>query len=704
MIKLYKIIISLSFCIISIFAGCNKPYEIDEYKETASRLDAMRFTAEIDALAVEGEESKTLKFSEGDTFGLYAVIRGPGEDLLPTGNFMDNVKFTSNASGEISCGKDMIWPDEILHFYAYYPYREEWNENLQDLSYSTPLNQGEVSDEGAALYYSADILYARKTGIKPNSLVDLKFSHLMGQIVINLKSGIRNPDIGSLPVSILGAVAKAKINLETGEVKPDGDNSAVLIPFITGTDGERACKAVIVPQVLNLVIETEFQGDKIRIERPDFEIKGGWQYNFDLVVDDTGIKFVQGDVIPWEGLDSEQMTADAEEVVMPYYITIPKFDESFVYRVMLGEEKQIAEICEEYLYSDDMYIDQAQTEKLSHKAVVAYPVSEISGGKMVADHTKGFVLQILKQTINGTEVSYTVDESAVHGGKVSFSESGITEYIPGTSAPVDEFYMSGDNFFTTKQEASIDTELKPYIIEDDPSRYETGVKNTYKITKIGSQYWTAENLRAVKYNDGEPITYISPDDKDTWAGSNANRTGKYTWYKDSGIDVSTNTDYKNLYGALYNWTSISKGAGGAGTTFPFDVEEDFIAPLGWKVPSRNEYKVLYSYLGSNKPRMLVSLNSANMANSGYETDRLSAQWPYNTENFIYTNITNFSAINSGYCDRTHSYFADTFYMYFSTSGAATRGYGFKLPFDAGPDDKYITNHSFGLSLRCIRTE
>jgi len=54
--------------------------------------------------------------------------------------------------------------------------------------------------------------------------------------------------------------------------------------------------------------------------------------------------------------------------------------------------------------------------------------------------------------------------------------------------------------------------------------------NTYNIIKIGVQYWTVENLRTTKYNDGTPITFI--DNKSAWSRADDNKTPAYCFYND----------------------------------------------------------------------------------------------------------------------------------------------------------------------------
>ncbi len=96
--------------------------------------------------------------------------------------------------------------------------------------------------------------------------------------------------------------------------------------------------------------------------------------------------------------------------------------------------------------------------------------------------------------------------------------------------------------------------------------------NVYKTITIGSQTWMAENLRVTTYANGDNISYI--ESYDGWTASNE---GAYCWM---GNDKET---YKDIYGALYNFYTIK--------------DSRSIAPIGWHVPSLNEWNTLISYLG-----------------------------------------------------------------------------------------------------------
>ena len=99
--------------------------------------------------------------------------------------------------------------------------------------------------------------------------------------------------------------------------------------------------------------------------------------------------------------------------------------------------------------------------------------------------------------------------------------------------------------------------------------------NTYKTVQIGTQVWMAENLKTSKYNDGSTITNITDDTQ--WDN---NETGAWCY---NNNDASNNSKY----GKLYNWYAVSKTTNG----------DKNICPIGWHVPTDDEWTVLTDYLG-----------------------------------------------------------------------------------------------------------
>jgi uncharacterized protein (TIGR02145 family) len=107
--------------------------------------------------------------------------------------------------------------------------------------------------------------------------------------------------------------------------------------------------------------------------------------------------------------------------------------------------------------------------------------------------------------------------------------------------------------------------------EGKPTKPVTDIdSNVYQTDSIGTQEWMTENLKTTHYNDGTPIPLVTTIENWIYLSSPG-----YCWYRS---DISKKADY----GALYNWAVVSTRK---------------LCPLGWHVPSDDEWTTLVNYLG-----------------------------------------------------------------------------------------------------------
>jgi uncharacterized protein (TIGR02145 family) len=166
--------------------------------------------------------------------------------------------------------------------------------------------------------------------------------------------------------------------------------------------------------------------------------------------------------------------------------------------------------------------------------------------------------------------------------------------------------------FTTLEQANGDTN----IITD----YEGNVYNT---VKIGDQLWMAENLAATKYNDGTDIPEVTGD-LEWWEL----KTPAYCWYKNN------ESIYKDLYGALYNGYAVTTGN---------------LCPIGWHVPTDDEWKQLEMYLGMSQSE--ADNTWWRGTNEGGKLMEAGTDHWY-TPNSGATNESGFTALPGGYRNNT----------------------------------------------------
>ena len=111
---------------------------------------------------------------------------------------------------------------------------------------------------------------------------------------------------------------------------------------------------------------------------------------------------------------------------------------------------------------------------------------------------------------------------------------------------------------------------------------------TYDLVAIGDQCWFAENLRTEHYTNGDSIPANLPNDSWQWLTTTSGAVtvyGENTDCNHSSPDGNAcdPTWSLNEYGRLYNWYAVD--------------DERGLCPMGWHVPTDEEWTVLVDYLG-----------------------------------------------------------------------------------------------------------
>jgi uncharacterized protein (TIGR02145 family) len=142
--------------------------------------------------------------------------------------------------------------------------------------------------------------------------------------------------------------------------------------------------------------------------------------------------------------------------------------------------------------------------------------------------------------------------------------------------------------------------------------------NTYYTVKIGEMEWMAENLNVTRFNDGTPLQYASSSS---------------SWYGTSQAAYSENST-ESIYGNFYNWYCAYNSKN--------------IAPVGWHVPTKNDWELFYSLTGGGS-----NSNAVKIQGNEYWYTPNSA-----------TNESGFSAIGTGYRYTTGNYTSQLSVAYF----------------------------------------
>ncbi len=193
--------------------------------------------------------------------------------------------------------------------------------------------------------------------------------------------------------------------------------------------------------------------------------------------------------------------------------------------------------------------------------------------------------------------------------------------------------------------------------------------NIYNTVLIGEQCWMKENLITTHFNNGIPVENIT--DYFDWF---SNIIGAYSWYNN---DIS----WKECYGALYNWYAVNSANG--------------ICPIGWHVPTDDEFTALTDYLGG------TNLAGGKMK-SMRATPEPHPRWE--SPNTEATNESNWSAYPGGYRVSLGSFYdlGSHGYWWSSTENSSTTAWYRYMYHSSSSVFRYSYTKNGGLSIRCLR--
>lgn len=326
----------------------------------------------------------------------------------------------------------------------------------------------------------------------------------------------------------------------------------------------------------------------------------------------SGIISVKG-----EGVESSFRIIQNMASGKPYIIPLDEldfgFEECLSYEIWdEANNVKIGNICREYLLKGtpgDISVDEV--------AVVAYPML-----KGEPDHSNGYVIATIDPesgnvTADGGSLMWNSDISASTGGysMISARHSGELSSLP------DVIYIPfGGNAFTADEldaedvEYAITASVRPWTVTDTREGEEisgrgTSDEFTYRVVKVGCQYWFAENLKTTRFKDGTPI----PTGSDNWKAAvlesgpvcaSAGYTANGTSYSNANANGTSDAAVavRNETGPVYNFFALFNRTNDVSGEFtgPFT---DALAPEGWAVPTSDEFRILHSYITqtSEKP-------------------------------------------------------------------------------------------------------
>ena len=224
----------------------------------------------------------------------------------------------------------------------------------------------------------------------------------------------------------------------------------------------------------------------------------------------------------------------------------------------------------------------------------------------------------MKMYIDGQLQSEIVTDAILINNSNSLT---IGRYAAG-ALPINNSYFKGaiDDIRIYNRELS-ETEIRQLYHEGGYPFNVTDINgNSYNTIKIGTQTWMAENLKSTKYSNGDLIPNITDNGQWQIIGM-----GAWRYY----LDDEGNDD---IYGKLYNWQAVA--------------DERHICPVGWHIPSDDEWNILELYLGMDPSESTLTGWRGGSSDVGGKM-KASGTDIWSTPNTGATNESGFSALPGG---------------------------------------------------------
>jgi uncharacterized protein (TIGR02145 family) len=297
---------------------------------------------------------------------------------------------------------------------------------------------------------------------------------------------------------------------------------------------------------------------------------------------------------------------------------------------------------------------------------------------------------ILLPTLTTTAPSSVTSTSAVSGGNITFDGNGTitargvcwgTTANPSITDSHTNDGTGAGSFASNLTGLSAGTNYfeRAYATNSAGTAYGNQVTfntmiadidgNLYNIVSIGTQVWLKENLKVTKYQDGTTIPNIS--DNTIWSGLSA---GAYCWYNNNSAT------YKDSYGALYNWYTLSSA---------------ILCPAGWHAPTDAEWHQLILFLD---PAALLSNPESLIAGNKLKE---SGTTHWQSTNSGATNESGFTALPGGSRDINGAFSRIGTSGFWWGSDNSTAWYR-DLDYNYAGVIRVSPNNKNGFSVRCIK--
>lgn len=223
------------------------------------------------------------------------------------------------------------------------------------------------------------------------------------------------------------------------------------------------------------------------------------------------------------------------------------------------------------------------------------------------------------------------------------------------------FYYYFQTIFLFIVLLSIKNNLYGQVVAQDGTKYKT--------IKIGTSEWLKSNLNVNTFANGIPILEVKT--VADWRKAFNEQKPAYCYY-----------DFKDIneikYGKLYNWFAI--------------INAGKLAPIGWHIPSGDEWNELKDFLGSDIKTISLKLKSKKGWLGG------------KNENANGDNTSGFTALPGGYLNRYSFAHKGRLAVYWGTDYRPHGGPFFLVLNSRNTLDGQAHDYNEGFSVRCIKNK
>ena len=182
---------------------------------------------------------------------------------------------------------------------------------------------------------------------------------------------------------------------------------------------------------------------------------------------------------------------------------------------------------------------------------------------------------------------------------------------------------------------------------------------------IGNQIWMSKNLNTATFKNGDSIPEAKS--KEDWVKAASLKQPAWCYYDNNEKNSST-------HGKLYNWYAINDARG--------------IAPVGWRIPTDQDWNELIDYLGGVQ-LALIKLKT-------------SKEWKRDGNG---NNSSGFSAFPSGYRSEDGSFKTIGWYTAFWCAEENNpQDAWVRSLFYTGSVEKHGLPKASGFSVRCVKSK